>query len=197
MFQNGITKRISLLDEAGATVESLQALLKVDDDESLLQSLLLVATEYAERYLSRTIVSGTWMRQFDGPASRGGLQREDKMLRWAYLPYPPLVSVDKVYSLDTDGNKSDITGYYVDEGSTPARLVFTETFGGRSVAQVRIEYTCGYGGEYASGVPYLIQQGILQHAAYMYEHRGDCGAEQAAKLSGAIGTYGMYRVGLV
>lgn len=197
MFQNGITKRISLLDEAGATVGSLQALLKVDDDESLLQSLLLVATEYAERYLSRTIVSGTWMRQFDGPAYRSGLQREDKMLRWAYLPYPPLVSVDKVYSLDTDGNENDITGYYVDEASTPARLVFTQTFGGRSIAQVRIEYTCGYGGEYASGVPYLIQQGILQHAAYMYEHRGDCGAEQAAKLSGATGTYGMYRAGLV
>ena len=59
MFQNGITKRISLLDEAGATVEALQALLKVDDDENLLQSVLLVATEYAARHLSPTIVSRT------------------------------------------------------------------------------------------------------------------------------------------
>ena len=118
------------------------------------------------------------------------------MLRWAYLPYPPLVSVDKVYSLDTDGNETDITGYYVDEASTPATVGIHRDFGGGSVAQVRIEYTCGYGGGICFRRSVSHSAGNIATRSLYVRAQGRLWCGAGSETSGATGTYGMYRVGV-
>lgn len=194
MFEGGITRRMTDLDTPGADLEDLKDRLKIDtdDEDGYLTARLISATAWAEQWLNRSLMETQWIRQFDADKQRGGLRLETKMFRYAYLPYSPLKTVDRVYSVDSYGNERDITKYYVDKNSLPERLVLQDTIGGRDIARLVIEYTSGY-----DEVPKLIQEGILQHAAYMAEHRGDCGAAEAARLSGATDTYSMYRVGVV
>ncbi len=47
--------------------------------------------------------------------------------------------------------------------------------------------------EFATAVPRQMvsyKQAALQHLAYLYENRGDCSVDKAAKKSGALNTYG-------
>ena len=180
-----------------ASVEDFRELLRLEDgeygDDAMLTSFLMAASDYARIYLNRSLVTTEYTRQWDTARLAGGLSLEYKTPPNMYLTYPPLISVDRVYTIDRDGTERDITGYYVDELSAPARVYFTEFVQGRQIAMLRIEYTAGYGDSYAL-VPELIQQGILRQAAYMYENRGDCSNEGAAQKSGALHLYRGYRV---
>ncbi|MFA5703778.1 MAG: phage head-tail connector protein [Advenella sp.] len=198
--ENGRTYQRTDPGLPGASVEELRELLRLEDDsgeytvDTYLDGLLLTATEYASRYLNRSLITTEWTRQFD-LAMQTGLHLEYKRERGLYLPFGPVDSVDRVYWISTDGTENTIesTAYYIDLLGDPARVYLRQWVAGREIAMLRIEYTAGYGESYAE-VPRLIQQGILQHAAYLYEHRGDCGADEAAKLSGAHSVYGSYRV---
>lgn len=184
-----------------ASADELQELLRLDVEageysvETYLDGLLLSASEYAARFLNRSLITTEWTRQWDLSAQHG-LRIEFKRDFGSYLPFGPVTSVDRVYWLSGDGAETEITSYYTDLLGDPARVYLRDWSAGREIASIRVEYTAGYGEAYAA-VPRLIQQGILQHAAYMYEHRGDCGAAEAAKLSGAHDMYGSYRVGPV
>ena len=193
--ENGITRILTEPSEPAASLAELKSLLRIDsaDEDSYLAGLLLTASSYAARVLNRTLITSDLVRQYDEPRGLRGLAYEYKESNGLSLTYPPIVEVTRVYTIDRDGVEDDIEGYYTDLISAPARLYLTQSATGRDIATLRIEYTAGYG-DTASTVPSAIQQGILQHAAFMYEHRGDCDARDAIERSGAMATYRPYRV---
>ena len=199
MLKNGVTKQVTYPDTPAATLEELKSLLKIEDElqDTYLEGLLLAATFHAQNFLNRSLIYTDWIRQYDAPDKQQGLRIEySRKQGWASLPYSPLLEITKIVTVDPEGSETAITGYYLDAVSEPERIYFTRDYYGREIAQLLIEYTSGYGGSPAD-VPPTIRNGIIQHAAYMFEHRGDCGAEMAAKKSGAHDMYGMMRVGLV
>ena len=177
----------------GAELSQLKELLRIGDDEqdAYLSQLLLAATEYAVQFLNRSLRTQQWKRTFDAPRIPG-LAREHFEQRGLFLPYGPVKSIQKFVSITQDGTEEDVANFYINNSDNEFRIYLKEAVSGRGFAYILVEYTAGYGN--IADIPALIQQGILQHAAYLFEHRGDCGADEAAKLSGAKGLYGMYRV---
>lgn len=191
--ENGITHQVTEPSVPAADVDDLVALLRLDEADSYLVTLLMSASAYAARHLNRSLITTQWIRQYDSMRRRPELRLEYKIDSGIILPYGPVNSVDAIYTIDTSGDQTALTEYYTDLLSAPARVFVREATWGREIAMLRVEYTAGYGAT-AAAVPPAIQQGILQHAAYMYEHRGDCTADEAGKLSGAHGIYGSYQV---
>jgi uncharacterized phiE125 gp8 family phage protein len=190
---DGITQQRTVPTDAAASAEELRTLLRLDtqDEDAYLETLLKVATESAGRYLSRSLLTTEWTRQYDSLIETKQLRPEYRRSVPVMLTYPPVRSVDRVYIINHDGDETTLTGWYEDLASAPARVYITEILTGREIAMLRVDYTAGY-----TTVPVTIQQGILQHAAYMYEHRGDCSADEARRLSGAQELYRSYRVAL-
>ena len=65
--------------------------------------------------------------------------------------------------------------YYVDNVREPSRIVLRqgETFPTalRVANAIKVVYVAGYSNAYA--VPEPVRMGMLQHIAFLYEHRGD------------------------
>lgn len=70
----------------------------------------------------------------------------------------------------------------------------TITFDGDELA-LDVTYTTGYGT--IDDVPINIKMAVLNLAAYMYEHRGECDAAQALYKSGAADMVASYKTNLV
>ena len=196
-IQNGATSHRSRPDVPAAALSDLKAQLRLDtdDEDSYLTGLLLTASAYASGYLAQSLITTEIRRQYDMASSGPQLQPVRLGRNVIYLPLGPVASVDSVEVLDRDGDATEIEAseYTLDTDSQPARIYLHEHHTGREIAFLRIDYTAGYGAS-AEDVPRLIQHGILMHAAYLYEHRGDCDAESAAMKSGALDTYRSYRV---
>lgn len=193
--ENGITSIVAEPNVPAASVDELKALLRIDgmDEDIYLLGLLLTASMYAVRTLNRSLITMGLVRQYDDVRGLRGLAHEFKESNGLILTYPPIAEVTRVYTIDESGTETEVDGYYIDTLSAPARVYLTQSVTGRNIAMLRIDYTAGYG-ETHEDVPRTIQQGILQHAAFMYEHRGDCDARDAIERSGAMATYRPYRV---
>jgi uncharacterized phiE125 gp8 family phage protein len=93
------------------------------------------------------------------------------------LPKPPVISVSSVSTFDDSDNETTMASskYYVDNVREPARIVLRqgETFPTalRVANAIKVVYQAGYTSSYT--VPEPIRMGMLQHIAYLYEHRGD------------------------
>jgi uncharacterized phiE125 gp8 family phage protein len=194
--QSGITSTAAA-DAPAAKLDDLKALLRLEgtSEDDYLTGLLIACTDYAQRYLNASLLTSQWTRQYD-VARTPGLALEQFTNKPLYLTDPPVKSVDRVYTIDDDGNESEVTNYYSDLLSFPARVIVNSWGSSRDIASIRVDYTAGYGAT-TDDIPRLIQQGILQHAAYMYEHRGDCDAAEAQRKSGAVSLYNGYKVQLV
>ncbi len=189
------TKKIEKSANPAENVDALIALLKTDESErEMLYGLLMTATDYAERYLGRSLLTCKWVRAFSLRKRKRGLSQEYFIPKDFMLPYPPVVGVEEVRGVlrgERTALKTD--SYYADVISEPAVVMMTSLGMWESV---EIEYTAGYGDSYLS-VPDAIRQGILRHCAYMYNYRGDCPADDLLKMSGAKSLYDSYRVGIV
>ena len=174
-------------------VDQLRTLLRLDDNtqDVLLLSLIEAAADYASKYLGRTLLNATRVKQFDMPVRRG-LSESNLKYPTLLLTYPPVVAVTRVYAKDADGDETDIDSddYWLDGVSEPPELQLTDW---NWEGKLRVNYTCGYGADY-SDLPDPIQRGILLHAAYLFKYRGDCPDGEAAEKSGAISAYRILRV---
>ena len=162
--------------------------LRLDDDvdDSLVRAYIQAATDWAENYTGRFLVSRTCQMMLDGA-------RELESPLWegmrtgpsnvAYLDHielaaAPVISVEsiKYYSDDDTQYTWAASNYFVDTFSEPAKVVLRD--GGtyptdlRAANGLEINFTAGYGSN-PSAVPEAIKVSILQYIAFLYEHRGD------------------------
>lgn len=168
------------------TNETLADWIRVDVTDPVLSGLLIAATSYViERLQSELINRGRvvyyqdWPlvgRNYGGTISRSEAMAQEQIK----LPYATLVSVEelKLYG--------EAATNYTIQKTTPATILIDDIRYVIDSDKVAIEcsYTAGYGAT-AADVPEAIKIAITMIAAFMYEHRGSCDAQQAFAMSGA------------
>ena len=179
------------------TVMIARAHCRIDNasDDALLEGLLIAATEMAEGYLSRALITQTMLWTIR-PESM--LRPERSHLRAPLiLPRAPVQSIASIIVTDRLGDtttiepatlpvptNTPIIGYIADLDLEPARVRIgrdTPLTGGTLLHWARLEhiqvsFIAGYGDD-AEDVPETIKQAILLTTAFLYEHRGDAGGE--------------------
>lgn len=174
-------------------VDRLRTLLRLDDNsqDATLLELIESSADYASKYLARTLLSATRVKEIQAPRSRGLSASE---VKWPtiLLTYPPVVAVTRVYAKDLDGEETDIDAadYWLNGTADPPELQLNDWAWENLL---RVIYTCGYGATYNT-LPVSIQRGILLHAAYLFKFRGDCPDGEAAQKSGAWDAYNSYKM---
>ncbi len=141
-----------------------------DREDMLLERLIAVATERAERELRRALITQTWTEWRDGWPCGG---------QWV-APKPPLQAVTAVAYTDALGAAQTLAPsvYTVvaPAGPTaqPGRLVLRDGQTWPDLARVPqavgVTFRAGYG-DSADAVPEAIRHGILLLASHLYEHR--------------------------
>ena len=118
--------------------------LRVDttSDDKYIQTLIAAATDKAEQFLRRRLITQTWQTFLDGWPGDDSI----------WLPFGQLASVTHVKYTDTDStdNKWDTDEYNVDIESDPGRVQLEYGYGWPGDAlhptnPIEIQFVCGYG----------------------------------------------------
>lgn len=142
--------------ETPVSLEEAKEHLRLDtaDEDQLVMRLVRAATERAESFTSRQFCTATLRLTLDAFPICNAIE----------IPAPPLQSITSVQYYDAAGVLQTMppSDYYVDETSSPGRLVLAgsqwPTTQARPAA-VRIEYVAGYGEP--EDVPAAIKSAIL------------------------------------
>lgn len=134
------------------------------DDDADITAIIKAATAWVEQYTGRALITRTYqygLRAFGG---------------WISLPAPPLLSVDAITYVDTDGATQTLAAnqYQVDTLSEfgliePAYNVTWPDTRDQANAVI-VEYQAGYGG-YAATIPGDIVAALKLVVGQLYEHR--------------------------
>jgi uncharacterized phiE125 gp8 family phage protein len=178
-------------------------------DDALIAALVTAARGACERFTGRALVTQTWTLFRDAwpGATRPRAHLSDGARTGAFavaprgaieLPRPPLLSIVHVKTYD-DADTATIwpaSNYLVDTASEPGRLIARIGAAlpeiARAGAGLEIRFVAGYAPDESASptdlignIPGGLVEGIRRLVAYLYENRGDCGADEAAALSGA------------
>jgi len=169
------------------SLQEVKEYLRVDDatDERVVRPLILAARQFAESHMGIAIMQQTLTLEIDTAVDTDSPLREGMTTapdinyykNYITLPRSPVISVTslKTYNDSDTATTMAATKYYVDNSRQPARIVLRtgETFPAtlRVANAIEVIYVAGY--TTAFSVPEPIRLGMLQHIAYMYEHRGD------------------------
>lgn len=176
------------------TLAEAKAWAKIDttEDDPLLVVLITTATEAAQEYMRRSIITQTHMLTLDSLPNplesylgEGVYDLPSSVLSGSLptsieLPLPPLVSVESVTTYNTSGTSSvfDAANYY----TSGQRLNLNQDAAWPSDLRARrsceITYVAGYG-DTSSSVPSPIKTAILMHIQSMYDARIVCDMPQA------------------
>lgn len=167
------------------------------DDDTLIQALIVSARTLGEQITRRAFISQQWkavLDQFPAPGQNVGsanwygpqwgnspgpltvLRADGRTGFEIFLDHAPLISVDSVSYIDTDGNTQVLSPalYKVDSVTEPCRVVpaYGTTWPGtrNEINAVTVTYTVGYGPA-ASSVPEPIKSWIKMRIGAMYENR--------------------------
>jgi hypothetical protein len=169
------------------SLQEAKEYLRVDDstDERIVRPFIETARRIAEEHLGRTLMTTTYTFYVDGydeladPLWEG--VRTGAFLNYyknfINLPMCPIQSVTSVSTFDDSDNETTMAAsrYYVDNVREPSRIVLRqgETFPTalRVANAIKVVFVAGYANSYA--VPEPVRMGMLQHIAFLYEHRGD------------------------
>jgi hypothetical protein len=188
--------------------------LEIDDSDTshdaYLQGLIQAATDEAERFTGRSLITRTYKNFWDKwPASpsqeiwwEGVREGPETLLggskRDFELPRPPLQSVTHVKTYDDNDTATTFSSdkYFVSApDSGPGRIVLRRSESAPTIERVadglEVQWLAGYG-DNPGDVPEPIRHGILMTVAWAFTNRGDC--EDAAKNSGAHMLWRKYRV---
>lgn len=155
-----------------------QARIPSDDEIGLIQSYIDAATQAAEDYLGRGLLTQTWKLNLDRFAD----------ILW--LPMAaPLQSVTSVKYYDTTGTQQTLATsvYDVDTVSRPGRILlkagqsWPAVQGNRLANHVEVIYVVGW--TTADTVPERIKQGIRCYVSYLFEDRD--GLDDATRAKAA------------
>ena len=150
------------------TIRQVEDHLRVDDcSREYLAALIQVAREHAEMFTSRQFIEATYRLHLDEfPGAVDAIE----------LPRPPLIAVESIKYVDTDGVEQtlDASKYKVDAVSEPGRVVpaYGESWpvARSQINAVTVEYKAGYGATRAD-VPQRAKQAMLLMCGDWYEHR--------------------------
>jgi uncharacterized phiE125 gp8 family phage protein len=141
------------------TLTEIKLYLRIDsnDENNLLNNLIKAASQTAEEFLGKSLITQTWQLQYDyyTPAC-------------VNLPRGPVQEIAEVNIVAADFNVTTLapSAYRLSAGN--AQIIFEAAPMGQLV---QIQYIAGFG-DAAADVPEPIRQGIAQHVAHMYENRG-------------------------
>ncbi len=152
--------------EKPVTYDQVKAHLRLDgdDEKDWVESRITAATEWAETYTGRRLISQTWTLDLDRfPADV------------IYMPYPPLSGLNSIVYRMADNVQITMTTAEFDFEtiSEPGRVFpafgtsWPTTRG--HFLDVKINFVCGYLD--AAGVPDELKTAILQLVAHWFEHR--------------------------
>ena len=161
---------LTVTTAATATPVSLaeaKAHLRVDtsDEDALVTALIQAATEYAQAYTSRRLMTTVFDYTLDSFPSTGVI----------CLPEPPLQSVASVTYIDTNGDSqtwsSSLYTVKTDEILGTIRPAYNEDFPSTrdEVDAVTVSFTAGYAD--AASVPSTIKSAMLLLIGHLYENR--------------------------
>lgn len=160
------------------TVQEVKDYLRVDSDaeDTLLEVLISAATEMAESYLGRFLLTTVIEEFYDFfPVYKTGVDpfRGDRNI--IYLSRGPVQSLASVKYIDGNGDEQTVSSsdYRTDLVSEPGRIFPDYGWYGTkdTVNAVIVRYTCGY--TQASDVPANIKMAMLLMIGEMYEKRVD------------------------
>jgi len=169
------------------TLQEVKEYLRVDDatDERVIRPYIESARRFCEEHTGRALMTQTLtlfldaFEDIDNPLWEG--TRTGPYLNYyknyVVLPRSPVVSVTHVKTYDDADTATTLAAskYYLDSAREPSRIVMRtgESFPSalRVANAIEVEYITGYTTQY--NVPEPMRLGILQHIAYLYEHRGD------------------------
>ena len=160
----------------------LAAFIGVSATDPLLAGFLVAATDAAIRYINQDLQIREWVGIVPVP-----LQTRLQLSPYIDPPttfellYTALVSVESV-----TGNDNEALSYELQAERRPAKIT---VLGWDFLSELRIEYTAGM-----ASVPSSIKTAIMMAAAFMYDHRGACEADDALRKSGAATLLRPYRV---
>ena len=151
-------------------------------DDILLNSFLLTACGWYIAHMNNELLSRDYTLKFDrypgqGESFSGLSPIYANLTPWIDIPIYP---VSVVTNVEVDG---DVEVFTDDLASKPPR-VFFENF----AKNIVITYTAGHAT--ISDIPHNVILGINMMAGYLFEHRGACDIDNAAKQSGAMSVWG-------
>lgn len=189
-------RRITEPNENPVSRDEAKLHLRVTDDneDTLIDALIVAATQEVEKILRRSLVSQQWRLSLDRfPSST--LHREASLQqrrrerrrpghfstgrnegRTLVLDWPTIITVDIVEYFDADEALQTLSAakYDVDNENEPGRLVLKDEEFWPDTAilpnAVKVEYTAGYGAS-AVDVPQAIKQAILITIGHNFENR--------------------------
>ena len=159
------------------TLVEAKAHLRVDfsTDDTLITTLIWVATEYTEKRLGRAITSQTWDMYFN---DWDEALANDANYENIYIPFSPLQSITHIKYYDTNNVQQTITAteYDVDIISEPGLVALsaTNTTGWPALYDrpnaIVIRFIAGYGAA-STNVPETIRACIKLLVSHFYENR--------------------------
>lgn len=190
-------RTVTLPTQYPVTLEEAKLWLRVDgtDQDTLIQSSIIAATQMAEAYTRRAFITQTLRLTLDRVPSRYQDQYVDGVHEVAIselnpfpdkieLPRPPLVSVSNIksYGRDNSATTFSSSNYFVDAEGGRVILNSGQTWPTnlRDFAALEINYIAGYG--VPTAVPAAIKDAIKMHVTAMFESRMACGDIPAACL---------------
>jgi len=175
MYQR--TKIATAAAATPVTLTEAKAHLRVDfsTDDTLITTLINVATEYAEKRLGRALISQTWDMYFNDwdEALANDCDGEN-----IYIPFSPLASITHIKYYDTSNVQQTITSteYDVDIISEPGlvKLSAAATSGWPALYNrpnaIVVRFVAGYGAA-STNVPETIRAAIKLLISHFYENR--------------------------
>lgn len=136
-------------------------------EDSLFTILIPAARKQLEKYTSSSFgektLYATWLEK-----------PEDNLLE---LPYGPVISVDKIYLIDSEGTETEqiLNDDYNVSGDQDAIVQVNRMWssGVVTTSSVRVEYKAGYGNANTEPLPEDLKTCILKLIAKSYQFRGD------------------------
>jgi len=168
--------------------DHLRVELDEKDEDDLIRGLMRAATNAAEAFLRRQLITATYELYLDA------------FPKQIDIPRPPLQSVTSIKYTDTDGDEQTLdTGVYtVDTKSMVGRVVLAYNQSWPStraqIQAVKVTYVAGYG-ERTAVEPDIVA-GLKLHIGHLFEHREDVvlGISVAELPKGSESLYYPYRV---
>lgn len=158
------------------TLTEAKAHLRVDytTEDTLITTLILLATEYAEKRLGRALTTQTWDLYYED--FNEALENDDDA-DCIYIPFPPLQSITYIKYYDKDNVLQTLgaSDYDVDIISEPGKVSLSATSSGFPGTYYRpnavnIRFIAGYGAA-STNVPETIRHAIKLLISHFYENR--------------------------